>query len=686
MLTREQISHSTGSTNGTGFRASLDEAISRTQAYFRRSQHPDGYWWGELESNNTMEAEYVMLGRFLGRQNPEREQHIVRYLLERQKDDGSWAVYYGAPGDLSTSVECYFALKLCGESPEADHMARARRFILSRGGLTRVRVFTRIWLSLLGQWKWSGTPHLLPEMILLPRWAPFNVYHFASWARGCIVPLSIISSLRPVRPVPKEYSIDELLPDGHAGTDYSLPSPGGINLAKLFWWAEKILPPMYNRVPVNPVRKWAHRKSVQWILDHQEADGSWGGIQPPWVYSLMALSVCGFPNSHPVMQRGFDGLEAFGIQKGDHWTVQGCISPVWDTCLILQALTESGTPTDDKSVASATRWLVNKQILAAGDWQVQVPHAQPGGWAFEFENDRYPDIDDTAEVVLALRQGRLPDDEDHLREQAIERAVAWISEMQNRDGGWASFDKNNHHTYLTALAFSDFGEVLDPSSADVTAHVMEMYGRLGQRTDNRALQDAYRYLRAEQEDDGSWFGRWGVNYVYGLGAVLPALEALGEDMTQAYVRRAVEWLLAHQNEDGGWGESCASYVDASKRGVGPSTASQTAWAILALLSADCADYPATRRGVEYLLHTQQPDGQWDQPYFTGTGFPGYLSGARMEEPPRPGERGFQGSELSAGFMINYHLYRNTWPLLALGRYRSQMRQADGNTIQIATPI
>ena len=385
MLTREQISHSPGGPNGTGFRASLVDAISRTQAYFRRSQHPDGYWWGELESNNTMEAEYVMLGWFLGQRNPEREQHIARYLLERQREDGSWAVYYGAPGDLSTSVECYFALKLCGESRKQTTWCGHSS--LSCPGVVCPECVYLPAFGCLCSVSGNGAAlrNCCREMILLPRWAPFNVYHFASWARGCIVPLSIISSHRPARPVPEEYSIDELLPDGRAGTDYSLPSPGGINLARLFCWAEKTLLPMYNRFPVNPVRKWAQRKSVQWILDHQEADGSWGGIQPPWVYSLMALSVCGFPNSHPVMQQGFDGLEAFGIQKGDHWTVQGCISPVWDTCLILQALTESGTSTDDKSVASATRWLVNKQILTAGDWQVQVPHAQPGGWAFEFE-------------------------------------------------------------------------------------------------------------------------------------------------------------------------------------------------------------------------------------------------------------------------------------------------------------
>ena len=653
----------------------VDAATYRAQEHFRSIQDAQGYWWGELESNNTMEAEYVMLSRFLGHHNPERERHIVNYLLNKQAKDGSWSIYYGAPGDLSTSVECYFALKLCGQDPDSDPMRRAREFILQQGGVPRSRMFTRIWLALFGQWEWEGTPRLPTEMILLPHWAPFSIYRFASWARGCIVPLSIVLSRRPVRPVPPEHAIDELFPDGKTGTDYSLPTPPGINLARLVHFVEQTVGRLYHRFGSNPLNSYAEKRAIQWILDHQEDDGSWGGIQPPWVYSLIALSVCGFDNEHPTMRKGFDGLEGFGIQKGDQWTIQGCISPVWDTCLVVQALAESGIATDDPMLENAARWLVEKQILASGDWQVQARHLQPGGWAFEFHNDCYPDIDDTAEVVLALRLAKLPGGEDQARQESVARAVDWVSGMQNRDGGWASFDKNNDHGYVTALTFSDFGEVLDPSSADVTAHVLEMYGKLGHRADNVELQAAYRYLRAEQEDDGSWFGRWGVNYVYGLGAVLPALEAIGEDMRQPYVRRAVQWLEDHQNPDGGWGESCASYVDPTQRGKGPSTASQTAWAVISLVAAGEANHPATHRGVGYLIATQRADGQWDEPYFTGTGFPGYMKGARVERVPQPGERGYQGAELSAGFMINYHLYRNTWPLLALARYRNQSRAA-----------
>ena len=672
MLPKTKIPCDAESSKAAPSLAAVNSAISQLHDYFRDIQSDLGYWWGELESNNTMEAEYVMLSRFLGHHNPQRERHIVNYLISKQRSDGSWSIYYGAPGDLSTTVECYFAMKLCGEDPDSDAMRRAREFILQHGGLPRVRVFTRIWLALFGQWEWEGTPRLPAEMMMLPDWAPLSIYRFASWARGCIVPLSIVLSRRPVRPAAPEHTIYELFPNGRSRADYSLPKPPGFTLPRLVHIVEEAMGKIYYRVKFNPLRKAAEKKAIRWILERQEDDGSWGGIQPPWVYSLIALSVCGFDNHHPAVKRGFDGIEGFGIQKGDRWTMQGCISPVWDTCLAVQALAESGVSADDPMLTSAIRWLVDKQILVGGDWQVQAPQLQPGGWAFEFHNSCYPDIDDTAEVVLALHLGKLPDGEDHLRQQAIDRALSWIAGMQNRDGGWASFDKNNNHGYVTALTFSDFGEVLDPSSADVTAHVLEMYGKMGYRTEVEWLQAAYRYLRSEQEDNGSWFGRWGVNYIYGIGAALPALETIGEDMRQPYVRRAVQWLLDHQNDDGGWGESCASYVDPDLHGVGPSTASQTAWALLALIAAGDADHPATHRGVAYLLQTQQPDGHWEEPYFTGTGFPGYIKGERVARVPGPGERGFQDMAMSAGFMINYHLYRNTWPLLALARYRNRI--------------
>ena len=647
----------------------LARVIRRCQDYFRRCQYPEGYWWGKLESNSTMEAEYLLLSYFLDRKDEERWRKMSNHILSQQREDGSWGQYYDAPGDVSTSVECYFALKLAGYSADAEPLRRARDFILSRGGVPEVRVFTKIWLALFGQWDWKGTPNMPPELILLPPWAPFNIYEFSSWARGTIVPMLIILTHRPVCPVPEPAHIDELYPKPRNEVDYSLPKPDStLSLAGFFYHLDRLVG-IYRKLPIHPFRGQAERKIQEWVINHQEADGSWGGIQPPWVYSLLALQHLGLPEDHPALEKGYNGFDGFAIEDDETCTLQACVSPVWDTCLVQQALLESAVPGDDPMIRKSTRWLLSRQIDAPGDWQVRARDAKPGGWSFEFHNSAYPDVDDVSEVIIALAQAKLPPAEEPQRQAAIRRGVDWLVAMQSKNGGWAAFDKDNNRKYLTKLPFSDFGEVLDPPSVDVTAHVVEMFGKLGYSRAYPPLERAYRYILREQEDNGSWFGRWGVNYIYGVGAVLPALEAIGEDMSQPYVRRAVQWLIDHQNENGGWGESCGSYVDPRLHGVGPSTASQTAWALLALLAAGEVDNPVTRGGIHYLLHTQNEDGSWDEPYFTGAGFPGYLQGGPPKELPRPGDRGYQGLDLPAGFMINYHMYRNCWPLLALGRYR-----------------
>ncbi|MEE8466171.1 MAG: squalene--hopene cyclase [Dehalococcoidia bacterium] len=645
-----------------------DQAVRRSQDYFRRTQYPDGYWWGELESNPTMEAEYLMLCHFTGRHDPERWRKVCNFILSKQRSDGSWGQYYEAPGDVSTSVECYFALKLAGHSSDSEPLRKAREFILSKGGIPKARVFTKIWLALFGQWDWKGTPNMPPEMIFLPSWAPFNIYEFASWARATVVPMLIILTRQPHCPVPESANIDELYPDGREGTEYPLPKPsGGFGWAKALYWADK-LAGIYQRMPLHPLRGQAERKVMEWVLQHQEADGSWAGIQPPWVYSLIALHVLGYGPDHEAVKKGFQGFEGFAIEDEDTYTVQACLSPVWDTSIAQLALLESGVAADDPMVQSSARWLLDKQIFASGDWQVREKDLRPGGWAFEFDNVTYPDIDDASIVVMGLDMVRLPDAEESRRADSIRRGVEWMGGMQSKNGGWAAFDKDNDKKYVTKIPFSDFGETLDPPSVDVTAHLLEMYGRLGYTREDQAIDRGYNYVLSEQEDDGSWFGRWGVNYVYGAGAVLPALEAIGEDMSQPYIRRTVDWLVAHQNEDGGWGEDCGSYVDPTLRGVGPSTASQTAWALLGLVAAGEQECEAVRRGVEYLAETQREDGSWDEPYFTGAGFPGYGVGQRPKDLPEPGDSSYQGLDMPAGFMINYHLYRNYWPLLALGRY------------------
>lgn len=658
-------------------------AVGNSHQYFRDSQHSGGYWWGELESNPTMEAEYLMLSHFLDRKRPERWRKIANYILGKQRDDGSWGQYYEAPGDVSTSIECYFALKLAGYQADAPELARAREFILSRGGVPKARVFTKIWLALFGQWEWSGTPNLPPELILLPSWAPFNIYEFSSWARATIVPMSIILTERPYCPVPESAQIDELYPNGREATDFSLTAPDDWFSRGLFTLDRLVN--LYRKSPMQPLRGLARRRAIQWILDHQEADGAWGGIQPPWVYSLIALHHAGLDEFSDALNKGFDGFDSYVIEGEDTCSVQACISPVWDTCLAQVALLESGVAPDDPMVQRSSRWLMDNQILAEGDWQVRAKDTPPGGWAFEFHNDKYPDIDDSSEVIIALALARLPEDEDAGRQEAIRRGVEWIEGMQSRSGGWAAFDKDNDRKYVAKIPFSDFGETLDPPSADVTAHILEMYGRLGYSLEHPPVLRGYQYLIQEQEGDGPWFGRWGVNYVYGTGAALPALEAIGEDMGGPRVRRAVEWLRAHQNDDGGWGECCGSYVDESLRGVGASTASQTAWALLALIAAGEAGSESCRRGVEYLLSIQQPDGSWDEPYFTGTGFPGYRVGQRLKGTPKPGEPEYQGLDMPAGFMINYHLYRNYWPLLALGRFARAVEQGRRRAVQEHSP-
>ena len=649
----------------------LHEAINRTQRYFFRTQHDDGYWWGELESNPTMEAEYIMLTRFLGSDEGDRIPRIAEDIRRRQSDDGSWRMYYGAPGDLSTSIECYFALKLAGDSPDAPHMARARAFILAHGGLPKARVFTKIWLALFGQWDWKGTPAMPPDMLLLPKWAPFNIYRFASWARATIVPMTIILTRHPTRYLDEKEWVTELYPDGSVNFTLSRWKARPFSLRGGFLVLDRAIR-IYRRLPFVPGREKALKAAVDWIVGHQEADGSWGGIQPPWVYSLIALSAVGFALDHPVIEKGLAGFRdkwSIPSEGGDGLRVQACLSPVWDTCLAMRGLLDSGVSPDHPSLRRAAAWLLEKEIRVKGDWAVYRPHLEPSGWAFEFDNLHYPDIDDSAIIVADLASTRMGDEAgERARRAAIERAVNWLTGMQCSNGGWAAFDWNNNSRQLANIPFADFGELLDPPSVDVTAHVLEMYGKLGYSTDHRAVRRGLAYLWEQQEHDGPWFGRWGVNYIYGTAAVLPALEALGVDMAQPRVRRAVEWLLAHQNPDGGWGETCASYVDPTLRGQGESSPSQTSWALIALLAAGEAQHPSVQRGVEFLLERQRDDGTWDEPQFTGCGFPGYGPGDRPENYEALNGSNAQGPELGAAFMINYHLYRNYFPLWALGRY------------------
>ena len=619
--------------------SALDEAIRRTQDYFLRTQHPDGYWVGELETNVCMAAEYLLLTHFLGAGTPERWRKIANYLRSQQRSDGAWAIYHGGPADINATVESYFALKLAGVSPDEPAMRRARDWVVSAGGVPKTRVFTKIWLALFGQWDWRGVPVLPPELMFLPHWFPLNVYDFASWARATIVPMLIILTERPDCPVPDSARIDELYPAPRDEIEYAPAAPGGA-WKRLFHEADGVLR-KYDRIALRGMRERAYRAAEEWIVAHQEADGSWGGIQPPWVYSLIALKLRGYALDNPVMRRGIDGFEGvWAIEDERTFNPQACLSPVWDTALAMIALLDSGLEPDHPAIQSAARWLMREQVLAGGDWQVRATGVEPGGWSFEFENDWYPDVDDTAEVLIALARTRLPDERRKI--EAIERGKRWLLGMQSANGGWGAFDKDNTRRIVNEIPFCDFGEVIDPPSEDVSAHVIEALSELGE-AGSPAVRRGLNYLRREQRPDGSWFGRWGVNYVYGTGGALPAFSTAGRDMRKGRFQRAAKWLADHQNSDGGWGETCASYDDPGRAGRGGSTASQTAWGMIGLLARG-VDTEPIEKGVRWLMERQEEDGQWEEPQFTGTGFPG-------------------------DFYIKYHLYRNYWPLIALGRYR-----------------
>ncbi len=619
----------------TTMRAAAGETLRRAREHLLGLQDPEGWWKGELQTNVRRAGRLLLLREFLGVRGEEETARAAAWIRSRQREDGTWANFHGGPGDLSTTVETYAALRLAGDPPDAAHMQRAAAFILEAGGLERSRVFTRIWLALFGLWSWDELPALPPEVVFFPSWFPLNIHDFACWARQTIVPLTVVGSFRPARPSP----IGDL---AELRTGASRPELGpATGWGRRFQAIDRVLR-AYERRPLRRLRGRARTKAAAWIVRRQEADGSWGGIQPPWVYSMIALRLLGYPVDHPVMRAGFDGLDRFTIVEDGVRRLEACQSPVWDTALAVIALADAGVPSDHPALLRAADWLLEKEVRVVGDWAVRRPDLEPGGWSFEFANVNYPDVDDTAEVALALRRVAHPDPA--RIEAAVRRGVRWTLGMQSSNGAWGAFDADNTRTIARDLPFCDFGEVIDPPSADVTAHAVEMLAAEG-RASSPEVRRALGWLAREQEPGGSWFGRWGANHVYGTGAVVPAAVAAGVPAEDPRVRRAVAWLVDRQNPDGGWGEDMRSYRDASWIGRGESTASQTAWALLALLAAGPRgrSAEAVERGVAYLAETQRPDGTWDEPWYTGTGFPG-------------------------DFYINYHLYRLVFPVSALGRY------------------
>ncbi|GAB7028059.1 squalene--hopene cyclase [Geotalea toluenoxydans] len=620
----------------------LDIAIENSRDFFFREQLPDGYWWAELESNCTITAEYVMLYHFMDLVDRERERKMANYLLSKQTEEGFWTIYYGGPGDLSTTVEAYFALKLAGYPADHPAMVKARAFILDNGGIIKTRVFTKIFLALFGEFAWFGVPSMPIELILLPNWAYFNMYELSSWSRATIIPLSIVMTERPVRKLPPASRVQELYVRPPSPIDYTFTKEDGIFTWKNFFIGVDHILKVYESNPIRPFKKKAMLTAENWVLEHQEITGDWGGIQPAMLNSVLALHCLGYANNHPAVAKGLEALDNFCIESEDSLVLQSCISPVWDTALALKALVDSDVPNDHPALVKAAQWLLDKEIRKAGDWKVKSPELEPGGWAFEFLNDWYPDVDDSGFVMMALKDVAVKDRKS--MDTAIKRGISWCLGMQSKNGGWGAFDKDNTKYLLNKIPFADLEALIDPPTVDLTGRMLELMGTFGYAKDYPPAVRALDFIKRNQEPDGSWWGRWGVNYIYGTWSVLCGLSAMGEDLNQPYIRKAINWLKSRQNIDGGWGETCESYHDSSLAGIGASTASQTGWALLALMAVGEENSGAVARGVQYLLATQKSDGTWDEDLYTGTGFPKF-------------------------FMIKYHIYRNCFPLTALGTYR-----------------
>jgi len=583
----------------------LDVAIERGTRRLLELQRPGGIWVGELESNVTMTAQHLFWNHALGLRTPELDRGIANELLARMRDDGTWSIWFEGPPDLSTSLEAYVALRMCGVDPGPEALAYLKR----EGGIPKSRLFTKCFLALLGQWPWQRIVPIPPELVLLPPKAPFSIYDFACWARQTFVALALAQSLRPVRPI--DVDLREL--GARPGSTRAPRRP-------------------------NPLRRKAQRAAERWMRARQEADGSWGGIQPPWVWGIIALHALGHGFEDDTLRKAVDGWQGFMVSDGERIRPEACQSPVWDTALAVLALRACGVTPDHPQLVAAGDYLLREEVTVKGDWAVRVPGLAPGGWAFEYENDNYPDVDDAAVVALALRELGIGDD-------AVRRSLDWVVGMQSKGGGWGAFDVDNSAMWLYKIPFCDFGKVTDEPSADVSAHALEVLAPEGH---GDAVERGVRWLLDEQERDGSWFGRWGVNHIYGTGAALPALEACGVPHDDPAFRRAVAWLDSVQQEHGGFGEDIRSYADPAWRGRAPfATPSQTAWALLAYVAAGNAEDHCARRAADYLCAVQQPDGDWHEEHFTGTGFP-------------------------LDFMIRYHLYRISFPLLALGRMRERL--------------
>ena len=625
----------------------LEKTIERGANHLLSLQAEEGYWQGELEADTTLESDYIYYLYVLGKADPERIAKLANYVRRRQLADGGWSIYPGGPSELNATCKAYFALKLAGDSTEARHMVQAREIVHRLGGLEHTNSYVRFYLALVGAVGWELVPSIPPEFMLLPNWFYFNIYEMSSWTRGIVIPMAILSSLRPDWRLPERARVDELFKDPTRKTAAFDWSKQLISWKNVFLALDRGLK-LYEKLPWKPLRRRALREAKSWMLNHIERTEGLAAIYPAMMNSIFALVALGHGPDDPLTWREIKEFSRFEIEEGDTIRMQPCVSPVWDTCIAMVALEEAGLPADHPALVKAADWMLSKQVLGPGDWQVKNRDAEPGGWAFEFRNDFYPDVDDTAFVLMALQRVKYPDPK--RMEGAIRRGIQWLLSMQNRDGGWGAFDRDNDQKFLCNIPFADHNAMIDPSTADVTARVVECLGRFGWPAEHPAIQRAVKFLLKDQSGDGSWFGRWGVNYVYGTSGVLRALETVSLT-ARDYCQRAVIWLRTVQKADGSFGESLRSYEMPATKGQGPSTPSQTAWGLIGLLAGADLHEPAIVKAVSYLVHRQEEDGSWSEPDFTGTGFPGV-------------------------FYLKYHLYRNSFPVYALARYSNQSRRAD----------
>lgn len=650
----------------------MEATQSWLSAHFQRVGN-GGYWCAELEADTTLESDYILFFSFL---DPVKYQDKIRKLaltiIDEQLPDGAWNIHPGGPPEVSASVKAYFALRLAGYKAEEPFMIRARDAVLRLGGAERVNSFTKIYLSFFKQLKWDEIPVIPPEVVLLPRAFYFNIYEMSYWSRAILIPLSILYAKRAHRFVQTDVSVRELFSSTYGAADTSTPPNSGHGRPQrggLFSWrsffllADRFLK-VLEKLPVKPLRAVALRKAEEWMVSRSEDSDGLGAIFPSMVNCVMALRCLGHDDSHPVIRETIAKLEELELETDGKLRLQPCVSPVWDTALAVNALREAGCPKDDPELTAAGRWLLSKEVRRAGDWRLRKPGVDPSGWYFQFANEFYPDIDDTAAVLLAL--DRLDPKQVEGLEPAVTRGLRWILSLQCGHGGWAAFDADVEREALEHVPYADHNAMLDPACADITGRVLEMlcrFSTLRQLPEvARSIQQGVTFLKSKQETDGSWYGRWGVNYIYGTWQALKGLLAAGEDPRAQYIQDAVAWLKSVQHADGGWGESCATYKDPQLKGKGKSTASQTAWAVMGLCAAGEVESEAVERGVAYLTNTQEPDGSWTENEWTGTGFPDV-------------------------FYLRYHYYRIYFPLFALGYYRNLVRgeHPERGMVNIALP-